>query len=462
VLRVCALVRYRFFLYAGLLPYLLGAAWAYALADAFDGTIFLSGLAGVVLAVVGVEAFNEYFDSRMGTDRVFNPADLPPMTDAVLWLGIAAFAGALAVGVYLTVLRGWPILAFALLGGAAAIFYVAPPIRWAYRGLGELVIALSYGPWMVLGSLYLHTQKLSWQALVVSLVPGCLIMGLAVVNAIPDFHQDRLVGKRNLVVRLGRRRAVFLYLALSAAGLARRADRRRRRHLPVALPRRPAGAAAAGRERPRRAFDLRVAARLRSGGAQHRRLLPGRGPAAHRGHHRPGRLAAARMNRIDLLGAPLLVSWQITRDCDLCCLHCCTESAPGKRLPDELDADEAMRVADEIIRVGVPYVMLCGGEPLVVPHFLALAEKLGRAGSGSRSRATASASTQPSPNGSRACRSARCRSASTATPRRPTPASGSAPRWRPRTPPAAPCAPPACRSRSRSRRPASTCTRPAR
>ena len=201
LLRVCALVRYRFFLYAGLLPYLLGAAWAYALADAFDGTIFLSGLAGVVLAVVGVEAFNEYFDSRMGTDRVFNPADLPPMTDAVLWLGIAAFAGALAVGIYLTILRGWPILAFALLGGAAAIFYVAPPIRWAYRGLGELVIALSYGPWMVLGSLYLHTQRLSWQALVVSLVPGCLIMGLAVVNAIPDFHQDRLVGKRNLVVR---------------------------------------------------------------------------------------------------------------------------------------------------------------------------------------------------------------------------------------------------------------------
>jgi 1,4-dihydroxy-2-naphthoate octaprenyltransferase len=46
-----------------------------------------------------------------------------------------------------------------------------------------------------------------------------LIMSLAVVNAIPDFHQDRLVGKRNLVVRLGRRRAVWLYLGLAAAGL---------------------------------------------------------------------------------------------------------------------------------------------------------------------------------------------------------------------------------------------------
>ena len=81
------------------------------------------------------------------------------------------------------------------------------------------MIALSYGPWMVLGSLYLHTRAWSWDALVASLVPGCLIMALAVVNAIPDFHQDRLVGKRNLVVRLGRRRAVWLYLALAAAGL---------------------------------------------------------------------------------------------------------------------------------------------------------------------------------------------------------------------------------------------------
>jgi len=219
IVAVCSLVRYRFFLYAGLLPYLLGGAWAYAIEHRFDATLFFSGLAGVVLAVVGVEAFNEYFDSRMGTDRVFNPAELPPMSDAVLWLGVAAFAGALAVGIHLTLRGGWPILAFALLGGAAAIFYVAPPIRWAYRGLGELVIALSYGPWMVLGSMYLHTRALSWPALVVSLVPGLLIMALAVVNAIPDYHQDRLVGKRNLCVRLGRRRAVTLYLGLASAGL---------------------------------------------------------------------------------------------------------------------------------------------------------------------------------------------------------------------------------------------------
>jgi len=85
-------------------------------------------------------------------------------------------------------------------------------------------------------------------------------------------------------------------------------------------------------------------------------------------------------NRIDSLRAPLFVSWQITRDCDLCCLHCCTDSAPGKRLPDELSVEEAMRIAAEIARNEVPYVMLCGGEPLVVPHFMQLAEALGAAG----------------------------------------------------------------------------------
>jgi 1,4-dihydroxy-2-naphthoate octaprenyltransferase len=219
-LRAIAMIRYRFFLYAGLLPYLLGAAWAYSIAGRFDAPMFWSGFCGVVLAVIGVEMFNEYFDARMGTDRIFNPIDLPPISEAVFWIGVLAFAGALAVGVYLTSRGGWPLLAFALLGGAAAIFYEAPPIRWSYRGLGEAVIGLSYGPWMVLGSLYLHTEALSWGAFCASLVPGLLIMALAVVNAIPDFHQDRLVGKRNLVVRLGRRRAVWLYVGLAAAALA--------------------------------------------------------------------------------------------------------------------------------------------------------------------------------------------------------------------------------------------------
>ena len=89
---------------------------------------------------------------------------------------------------------------------------------------------------------------------------------------------------------------------------------------------------------------------------------------------------SAAPNWIDSLKAPLLVSWQLTRDCDLCCLHCCTESAPGKRMPGEFAIDEALALANDIVDNDVPYVMLCGGEPLVVPYFLTLAETLGNAG----------------------------------------------------------------------------------
>lgn len=83
---------------------------------------------------------------------------------------------------------------------------------------------------------------------------------------------------------------------------------------------------------------------------------------------------------IDRLSAPLFVSWQLTRDCDLACVHCCTESAPRKKLPGELDRRAALACADQIIDAGVPYVMLCGGEPMVVPHFPEVAQRLGSAG----------------------------------------------------------------------------------
>lgn len=219
VMKVASVVRYRFFLYAGLLPYFLGAAWAKGVEGIFNPGVFLLGLLGIFLSVVGVESFNEYFDAKMGTDRVFNPDAEEYIPEWMFNLGVAAFALAAGIGFYLAWEGGWPIVLYTLLGGAAAVWYVGPPIRWVYRGLGETVIGLSYGPWMVLGSLHLHTRRFSWGALLASLVPGLLIMSLATVNNIPDFHQDRLVGKKNLVVRLGRKNGRVLYLGLSALGL---------------------------------------------------------------------------------------------------------------------------------------------------------------------------------------------------------------------------------------------------
>ena len=214
---ILAVIRYRFFFFAGFFPYLLGQAIAFGTSGLLDWSRFSWGLAGVFLILMAVELFNEYFDDRTGGDRIFAP-EKPVVPAYFFSLGIAATGVAFLIGLYLTARVGWPVLAFAFLGFLGAYFYVGPPIRWAYRGLGELTIALCYGPLMVLGSSYIQTGTIGLAPLFASLICAWSIFCLAVLNEIPDYYQDRLVGKRNLVVRLGRQRAAAM-LRASLPGL---------------------------------------------------------------------------------------------------------------------------------------------------------------------------------------------------------------------------------------------------
>lgn len=208
------LIRYRFLLFAGLLPYCLGAAIAYRSVPAFDIKLFLIGLVGIFFTLVGVEAFNEYFDWVLGSDRVFQP-DPKPVTKKKFYIGAAAFTIAFLFAVYLTLRVGAGIAVFAVAGFVAAAGYLGPPLRFAYRGLGEAVIALSYGPAMVLGSYYLQTGQAALLPTVVSAIPAVFLFSIAIINEVPDFLQDSLVGKRNICVRNGRERTVVIYGTMS-------------------------------------------------------------------------------------------------------------------------------------------------------------------------------------------------------------------------------------------------------
>ncbi len=84
--------------------------------------------------------------------------------------------------------------------------------------------------------------------------------------------------------------------------------------------------------------------------------------------------------RIQSFSAPTMVTWQLTRDCDLACLHCCTDSSPGKALPGELSRDQALKLCGEIVAAGVPYAMIVGGEPTLVPHFAQVCKMLSDGG----------------------------------------------------------------------------------
>ncbi len=209
LIKLIKLIRYRFFLFAGILPYFLGQAIAFNIQRALNWSRLWWGFTGIVLVLVAVELFNEYFDAKGGGDRIFSQRE-PDIPNCFFKLGILALGLAFFVGVYLTLQTGWPVLLFSFLGFLGAYFYVGPPIKWAYRGLGELVIGFCYGPFMVLGSYYIQTQNVNFVPFFASLVSGLSVFCLAVLNEIPDYYQDKLVGKHNLVVRLGKRRAIVL------------------------------------------------------------------------------------------------------------------------------------------------------------------------------------------------------------------------------------------------------------
>jgi MoaA/NifB/PqqE/SkfB family radical SAM enzyme len=84
--------------------------------------------------------------------------------------------------------------------------------------------------------------------------------------------------------------------------------------------------------------------------------------------------------KIEAFSAPTMVTWQLTRDCDLACLHCCTDSAPGKALAGELTRAQALKLCAEIVAAGVPYAMIVGGEPTLVSHFAEVCKTLSDGG----------------------------------------------------------------------------------
>lgn len=65
----------------------------------------------------------------------------------------------------------------------------------------------------------------------------------------------------------------------------------------------------------------------------------------------------------DFERAPFVLIWEVTRACSLVCRHC-RASAEDRRDPNELTTSEGRRLLDEAAAMGIPIVVLTGGDPL--------------------------------------------------------------------------------------------------
>ncbi|MGI8825469.1 MAG: LLM class flavin-dependent oxidoreductase [Chloroflexota bacterium] len=204
---------------ASSIPILAGIALAWTGGHFFWWLAVLTLLAGLALHA-GTNVVNEIYDVRQGIDKITSPRASHALVkgalterDAFVLAGVA-FTLAALIGVVLLAVRGWPMLAFGLVGLAGGYSYTGPPFQYKFHALGVPLVFLLMGPLMVLGSYYTVSGALSWAPLVASLPIGLLVAAILHANEWRDISEDARAGISTLSARIGAPAAHYVYVGL--------------------------------------------------------------------------------------------------------------------------------------------------------------------------------------------------------------------------------------------------------
>ncbi len=217
------------FLTATIVPVLLGILIA-ARTGSFDLVAALLTIIGASFVQLGLNVANDVFDTVQGADdanvtptqfsggsRVIQYGLVSLRQMATLATMFYVLAG--VIGLVLLATRGsTALLVIGVVGFIVSLGYTAPPLKFVYRGLGEVAVALGFGPLMLLGAYVVQTVGvLSWEPFVASIPVALLVALILYVNEIPDRRGDAHAGKRTLPVRFSKG-AVIGGFNVAAAG----------------------------------------------------------------------------------------------------------------------------------------------------------------------------------------------------------------------------------------------------
>ena len=220
------------FLTATIVPVLLGILIA-AEHGAFDLVSALLTVIGASFVQLGLNVANDVFDTVQGADdanvtptqfsggsRVIQYGLVSLRQMATLATVFYLLAG--AIGLVLLATRGSvALLAIGVVGFVVSLGYTAPPLKFVYRGLGEIAVAIGFGPLMLLGAYVVQTRgALAWEPFVASIPIALLVALILYVNEIPDRRGDAYAGKLTLPVRFSPRAVIGGYNAAVVASYA--------------------------------------------------------------------------------------------------------------------------------------------------------------------------------------------------------------------------------------------------
>jgi 1,4-dihydroxy-2-naphthoate octaprenyltransferase len=215
-----------------ILPLLLGNLLPLLHGGTFNPAILVWSVLAVLFITISTHFSGEYYDVREDilTEKMEKNAfsggsqiiaqGILPASSAKIWSNVFIILACL-IGAHLFFFYDISLLAIFLgfTGIVAGYFYSKPPFRWVNRGIGEILIGYCYG-WLPLavGSL-LQSNRIFHEVHLMSVPIACSVFNIILINEFPDYPADLIAGKKNLVVRFGKKSNSVLYACMHVIGI---------------------------------------------------------------------------------------------------------------------------------------------------------------------------------------------------------------------------------------------------
>lgn len=227
---------------AAVIPVLVGTALAAAHQAAHPARAVVCLLFGL-LVQIGTNYANDYYDFLKGADT---PRRVGPRRAVAAGLVSPAamrramglvFGAAFLIGLLLVREGGWLLLPIGIACILCGIAYTGGPFPLGYNGLGDLFVFIFFGLVAVDTTFYVQAGAVTPDVTSCAAAVGLLAANILVANNYRDAQTDAAAGKKTLVVRFGKKFAVWQYgLSAMFALLCPPALLLQGYHWPVLLP----------------------------------------------------------------------------------------------------------------------------------------------------------------------------------------------------------------------------------
>ena len=209
-------------------PVMIGIACAVAMYGWCGIRVVPAVLCMLFALIMQVDAnfINDYFDFMKGTDDEQRLG--PKRACAQGWITASAMRSGLFVTTLLACIVGLPLVYYGgwemiMVGLACVVFCFLYTISFSYIGLGDLLVLVFFGIVPVCMTYWLTAPptaltSIPFAVVLMSIACGLIIDTLLVVNNYRDIENDRRAGKLTLIVRIGERGGLVLYLMLGLVG----------------------------------------------------------------------------------------------------------------------------------------------------------------------------------------------------------------------------------------------------